>query len=132
MFKLLKIENARMNVPSPVFHNVRASEAVQIGEALVLSDGALTKCGATATPEFIAMADLSATATKREVPVARVEKNQIYEVPVTATPTTLKVGDKVTLHTDGMQVTATTTSGVITVEDLNGATAVGDKIIVRI
>ena len=132
MFKLLKIENARLNVPSPVFHNVKASEAVEIGEALVLSGGVLTKCGATTAPGFIAMADLSATATKREIPVARVEKNQIYEVPVTAAPTSLKVGDKVTLHTDGMQVTATTTDGVITVEDLNGATAVGDKIIVRI
>lgn len=132
MFKLLKIENARLNVPSPVFHDVKASEAVQIGEALVLSGGVLTKCGATTAPSFIAMADLSATATKREIPVARVEKNQIYEVPVTAAPTSLKVGDKVTLYTDGMQVTATTTDGVITVEDLNGATAVGDKIIVRI
>ena len=132
MFKLLKIENARLNVPSPVFHEVKASEAVVIGEALILSGGVLTKCGATTAPQFIAMADLSATAVKREIPVARVEKNQIYEVPVTAAPTSLKVGDKVTLHTDGLQVTATTTDGVITVEDKNGATAAGDKIIVRI
>ena len=44
----------------------------------------------------------------------------------------LKAGDKVTLHTDGMQVTATTTDGVVTVVDVNGATAAGDEIIVRI
>jgi hypothetical protein len=56
----------------------------------------------------------------------------VYEVPVTAAPTALKVGDKVTIHTDGLQVTATTTSGVITIESLNGATAVGDTIVVRI
>lgn len=132
MFKLLKIENARLNVPSPVFHEVAASEAVEIGEALVLSSGKLTKCGATVAPEFIAMAALTATAEKREIPVARVEKNQIYEVPVVAAPTSLKAGDKVTLHTDGLQITATKTDGVITVEDLNGAAAIGDKIIVRI
>ena len=132
MFKLLKIENARENVPSPVFLDVTANEAVAMGEALVLSGGTLTKCGATTAPAFIAMADLTAAAAKRTIPVARVASNQIYEVPVSAAPTSLKVGDKVTLHTDGLQVTATTTSGVVTVENLNGATAAGDKIVVRI
>ena len=57
---------------------------------------------------------------------------QSYEVPVTAAPTSLAVGSKVTLHTDGLQVTATTASGVVTVEDLNGAKAAGDKLVVRI
>lgn len=132
MFRLIKIENARMNVPEPVFHEVTASEAVQLGEALVLTSGKLTKCGATAKPEFIAMADCAADAAKRLIPVARVEANQLYEVPVTAAPTSLVEGDKVTLHTDGMQVTATTTSGVVTVESLNGAAAAGDTIVVRI
>lgn len=132
MFRLIKIENARMNVPEPVFHEVTASEAVQLGEALVLTSGKLTKCGATAKPEFIAMADCAADAAKRLIPVARVEANQLYEVPVTAAPTSLVEGDKVTLHTDGMQVTATTTLGVVTVESLNGAAAAGDTIVVRI
>lgn len=132
MFRLIKIENARMNVPEPVFHEVTASEAVQLGEALVLTSGKLTKCGATAKPEFIAMADCAADAAKRLIPVARVEANQLYEVPVTAAPTSLVEGNKVTLHTDGMQVTATTTSGVVTVESLNGAAAAGDTIVVRI
>lgn len=132
MFRLIKIENARMNVPEPVFHEVTASEAVQLGEALVLTSGKLTKCGATAKPEFIAMADCAADAAKRLIPVARVEANQLYEVPVTAAPTSLVEGNKVTLHTDGMQVTATTASGVVTVESLNGAAAAGDTIVVRI
>lgn len=132
MFRLIKIENARMNVPEPVFHEVKASEAVQLGEALVLTSGKLTKCGATAKPEFIAMADCAADAANRLIPVARVEANQLYEVPVTAAPTSLVEGNKVTLHTDGMQVTATTTDGVVTVESLNGAAAAGDTIVVRI
>ena len=132
MFKLIKIENARMNVPEPVFHEVTASETVTMGEALVLASGKLTKCGATVKPEFIAMADCAADATKRLIPVARVEANQLYEVPVQAAPTSLVEGSKVTLHTDGLQVTATTTSGVVTVESLNGAAAAGDIIVVRI
>ena len=43
MFKLIKIENARMNVPEPVFHDVTDDEAVEIGEALVLTAGKFTK-----------------------------------------------------------------------------------------
>lgn len=132
MFKLIKIENARMNVPEPVFHEVTEDEAVVMGEALVLTDGKLTKCGATVKPEFIAMADCAADAAKRLIPAARVEPNQLYEVPVQEAPTRLVEGSKVTLHTDGLQVTATTTSGVVTVESLNGAAAAGDIIVVRI
>ncbi len=132
MFKLLKIENARMNVPEPVFHEATAAEAISIGEALVLSGGKLTKCAATTKPEFIAMGQVGANDANRKVAVCRVESNQVYEVPVTAAPTSLKIGDKVTLHTDGLQVTATTTSGVVTVESLNGATVAGDTIVVRI
>lgn len=132
MFKLIKIENARMNVPEPVFHEATAGEAIAVGEALVLASGKLTKCGATVKPEFIAMGKLDANDANRKVAVCRVESNQVYEVPVTAAPTALKVGDKVTLHTDGLQITATTTNGVVSVEALNGATAAGDTIVVRI
>lgn len=132
MFKLTKIENSRMNVPEPVYYDVADGEAVEIGEALVLSSGKLTKCGATVKPTHIAMGCLAAGATKRTVAAARVESNQLYEVPITAAPTGLVVGSKVTLHTDGLQVTATTTSGVVTVESVNGAAEAGDNIIVRI
>lgn len=132
MFNLIKIENGRMNVPEPVYLEVTASEAVEYGEALVLSSGKLTKCGAKVKPTHIAMGSVAADATKRIIAAARVEANQLYEVPVTAAPTSLTAGDKVTLHTDGLQVTATTTDGVITVESVNSAAAAGDKIIVRI
>ena len=42
----------------------------------------------------------------------------------------VNIGDKVTLHTDGMQVTATTASGVATVVGRVG-TGVGDMQYVR-
>lgn len=134
MFKLLKIENARMNVPSPAYYEVTAGEAVYEGEALVLTAGKLTKCGATTKPEFIAMGDKAATAEDRKLAVARCAANQIYEVEVsgTAAPTSLAPGAKIKLGSDGLTVVADTASGVITVEDLNGATAAGDTIIVRI
>lgn len=132
MFKLIRIENGRMNVPSPVIHEVTASLAVYEGQALKLSGGKLAACGASDKPEYIAMGDKTAADENRQLAVCRVDAHQIYEVPVSAAPTSLKPGDKVTLSTDGLQVTATTTSGVVTVENLNGAAATGDTIIVRI
>lgn len=132
MFNLIKIENARLNVPEPLYYEVTASEAVSTGEALVLSAGKLTKCGATAKPQYIAIGSCTAAQSNRNIAVCRVEPNQIYEVPVTAAPTSLVPGCLVTLHTDGLQVTATTTSGVVTVVDTAGAAAAGDKILVRI
>lgn len=135
MFKLIKIENARMNVPEPEFLEVTASEAIAEGEALVLSSGKLTKCGATTKPAFIAMASLAAAATKRVIPVCRVESNQLYEVPIYKSSTTLAipaVGSAVCLKSDGVALTDSTTSGVVTIVDKNGAAAEGDTIIVRI
>lgn len=137
MFNLRKIENARQNVPEPVFYEVKASEAVTSGEALVLSAGKLTKAGATVKPEYIAMADCSADATNREIPVCRVESNQIYEVEVTFSSEAVEIvaGTKVKLTADGLGVTDVTTSGVVTVVDAldaNTNKTTGDKILVRI
>lgn len=132
MFYLTRIENGRMNVPEPVFYEAKAGEEIVIGEALVLASGKLTKCGATVKPAFIAMGEVSAAAEKRNVAVCRVAANQLWEVPVSAAPTSLVAGSKVTLHTDGLQVTATTSGGTITIVDTLGAAAAGDKVLVRI
>lgn len=131
MFKLIKIENGRQNVPEPEYLDVAASEAVALGEALVLTAGKLTKCGPTATPTHISMGEVSASATKRNIAACRVESNQVYEVECSAVPTALVPGDKVTLTTDALGVTATKDSGVAKVVVLNGATVAGDKITVR-
>ena len=132
MFKFLKFENASTNVPEPVFYEVSAGEAVAEGEALVITGGKLTKCGATVKPQFISMGVKAAADENRRIAVCRTAAGQLYEVPCTVAPTSLKTGDLVTLHTDGLQVTATTTNGVITVESVGSATAAGDSITVRI
>ena len=131
MFRLLKIENARMNVPEPEYLDAKASEVISIGEALTLSAGVLTQCTGTTKPTHIAMGDKAAADTNRRMPACRGESKQVYAVPATAAPTALVPGAKVTIYTDGLQVTATTTDGVVTVVDKNGATAAGDEIIVR-
>ena len=106
MFTLRKIEGGRINVFEPVVYPV-GSSAVTEGEALVLSSGKLVKCGQEATPTFIALASGAANA---EIPVGRVESNQVYEVSAVSGVT---VGTKYKLNTDadGIVATAASTGG---------------------
>lgn len=132
MFDIVKIENGRMNVPEPEYFDAKSATEIQVGQALALSGGVLVPVTAgTTKPEFISLGYVSASAAKREIPVARVNDEQVYEVPVSAAPTALKVGDKVTLTADGLEVTATTASGVATIVNLKGAAAAGDKLLVK-
>ena len=99
------------------------NEGATLGEGLVQTSGRLTKCGATATPEFIAMRTQAAQATSTTpLPVTRVKENREFETTSTATVASTLVGSKVTLHTDGLTVTATTTSGVFEISATDGAT----------
>ena len=132
MFNLKKIENGRMNVPEPEYFDAKENTEIQVGQALVLTGGVLSPIpSGTTRPEFISLGYVSASAAKREIPACRVNDEQVYEVPVSAEPDDLKVGDKVTLDDDGLGVTATTASGVATVVNLKGAAAIGDKILVK-
>lgn len=101
------------------------NEAAVMGEALVQTNGRLTKCGATATPEFISLRAQAAESTSvTPLPVVRIMEEHHYETTATATVANTLVGAKVTLHTDGAQVTATTTSGVFEITRTDGATKV--------
>lgn len=132
MFKLLRIENGRMNVPSPAFYDIAAATTVSIGDALVLSSGKLVKpTTATAKPEFIAMGEKGVTAEDTKLAVCRCAPNQLWGVPCSGTFKSVVPGAKVALGTDNASVDLNAT-GAITVENLNGATAAGDEIIVRI
>ena len=64
------------------------------------------------------------------IPVIRVNKDMIFETTFAAAATSVKLGSKVTLHTDGLQVTGTTASGVAEVVYMDG-TAAGDMCRVR-
>lgn len=109
-----------------------ASETYTIGEALVLSSGALTKCGATATPEFISVeAYVAPSSGNKNLKVYRVLEDMQFKTTFYADPDAINIGDKVTLHTDGAQVTATTSSGVASVvRKDNGGNDAGDGCIV--
>ena len=124
MFNVKKILGARINVPEPEKHI--AGTAITQGMALTLTGGKLV--AATGTPTHIA---LGAAKADEEVACYAVLPAMHFEVPVTAAPTSLKEGDKVTIAEGSLGVTATTQSGIATIVDLNGAKAAGDLIMVK-
>ena len=98
------------------------------GLALVLTNGLLALATGTTAPTYICMKDADAAVTI--IPVVRVDKDRIYETTNSAAFSSAKIGTKVTLHTDGLQVTGTTASGVAEVVYMDG-TAAGDMCRVR-
>lgn len=131
MFRLLyDITGSPRAIGNAMKVPVTKAEAYTMGEALVITSGAATKCGATATPTHMCCRDQAADAAEY-ILVYPITGTMRFCVQVTAAPTALSVGSKVTLAADGLGVTATTTSGVCEIVDLNGAKAAGDEIVVK-
>ncbi len=104
----------------PITHRFSgtANEAFTYGEALVLSNGLLTKAGATVKPSYICLKDVAAMGADvsvNNIPVITVTENLEFETTSTAAILPAAIGTKVTLHTDGLKVTATATNGVFTI-----------------
>ena len=117
--------------PQPLeYHEVTTGETVALGEALVMASGKLTKCGATAVPAYIAMQPITSAPAGSRIAVVRVSKDVTYDTELSAASASIAKGAKYTLHTDGLGITATTTSGVAEVVDWDG-TAKGDHVRVR-
>lgn len=93
----------------------KSGETYTVGEALTLTAGGATKCGATELPQYICIGQGDSNGLVC-MPVLTTTE---FEVEYTAAPT---VGTKVTLHTDGMQVTNTATGGVFAVVSVDTAT----------
>lgn len=122
MFKIAKMRTLAeraIEVYSPT-----ADEAIVLGEALVLTSGALTQCAATATPEYIARS----AGTNKAIAVNRVLEEDIFETTFAADASAVDEGSKVTIHTDGLQVTATTASGVFYITKKLGSGDTGTKV----
>ena len=128
MFKYRKSSNVG-NAPEILQVPATASEAFVVGEALTITSGKVTKASGTTAPKYIS-AEKKTAVSGDTLSVYLVEHNQEYETELTAAGT-LVVGTKVTISSDGLGVTATTTSGVAEVVEAEGAT-VGSKVLVRL
>lgn len=103
----------------------------KVGMALVQSGGNLAIASGTTAPTYVSMIEKEAACAAGDIiPVMRVLPDMVFETTFSAAASAIKLGDKVTLNTDGLQVTATTTSGVAEVVGMDG-TAAGDKVRVR-
>lgn len=124
MFKLIKIEGARINVPEPEL--LKAGEEIKAGEALALSRGVLVAATAAATHVALAGGSLGAV-----IPTARIDAHQIYEVPFKGTPSVV-AGDALTLAEGALAVSAASDgNGILALVSPNGAAVDGDTVTVR-
>lgn len=109
-----------------------ASETYAEGEGLVMTDGKLTKVGATAKPTYIAAKAYVAPASGNlDLPVYPVLPHHVYKTTFAADASSNAEGTLVTIHTDGAQVTATATSGVATIVKKLGTGASGTEAHIR-
>lgn len=119
---------------SPQLTYVKATEneAYTPGELLKIgSAGTATKASGTDAPQYVCHQINGKAAEGDLLQVVRIQKNHKYKTTLAAAGTALVVGQKVTIHTDGAQATATTTGGVLEIVEMMGTT-VGSEIIVRI
>lgn len=107
------------------------AETFGVGEALKWDSGKLTKCSGTTKPEYISMTEQTVSVAGTEIAVIRVEPDALYDVPAQASVADVALGTKVTIYTDGMQITATTSSGVAEIVGKQGTGAAGDIITVK-
>lgn len=118
------------NTPPIVYMQPADGETYQVGEALKLASGKVTLCSGAVAPSHVCVGPIDDNGV---VPCVEVQKYMEFETTLGVAPAdsaTVGVGDKVTLHTDGMQVTATKTSGVAEVTGIDGQT-VGSRVTVK-
>lgn len=104
------------------YEQMTDAEASALGEALTLTSGKLTKCAATTKPQFIAVQAAGAATPGATIAVWRVDDLTEWTTQSMATVAVTKIGAKVTLHSDGLLVTGTTSSGVFEISETDGAT----------
>lgn len=118
------------NTPPIVYMQPTDGETYQVGEALKLASGKVTLCSGAVAPSHVCVGPIDDNGV---VPCVEVQRYMEFETTLGVAPAdsaTVGVGDKVTLHTDGMQVTATKTGGVAEVTGIDGQT-VGSRVTVK-
>lgn len=127
-FNFIKSSNTAVLVPELIQVPATNAEEYEVGEALKLSSGAVTKASGTNVPEYIS-AEKKTAKTGDTLTCFLIEKNQHYKTTL-STDGTLVVGTKYTIASSGDKITATSTTGVAEVVSVAGSTA-GSEVIVR-
>lgn len=127
MFSLFKSNEGTV----PVIKEIPAAAATyKVGDALAITNGLIAKVTGTAKPTHTSVA-AGTLASNDLLAVNPIYPGYEFETTFAESATTLKVGAKVTIHTDSAQVTATTTNGVAEIVEIIGGGASGSKVIVK-
>jgi hypothetical protein len=119
-FEFLRAENNA--APIEKEFPATTNEAYVHGEAVKFSSGKLTKESGANKPEFIYVGKAITSAISGQIlNVVPVLPEYEWETTFSASATSLKKGAKVTINSDGAQVTATTTNGVFELLEDGGA-----------
>lgn len=126
----MKIFRRNVTAIEPMLE-MEAGETIAAGTLLKVDDGEVVKATGTTAPTYYAMGK----SHDGKVNVVQVLNDMEFEAEVVAASGAddLVVGDKVTIGTDGLKVTATTISGVAEIVALPDGTleATGGRAIVR-
>lgn len=102
-----------------------------IGLLLTMSGGQLAIASGTTQPSYVSLCTMSEAATAGDIiPVTRILPDMVFATTWSVAASSVKIGDKVAISADGLEVTATTTGGVAEVVGMDG-TAIGDTVYVR-
>ena len=124
-------ENSDGRVP-PWLYLPCSAITPKIGMALIMSSGKLGIATGTNKPTYISMVEKDAAVTAGDIiPVIEVLPDQVFETTNSASLSSVNIGQKVTLHaSNGLQVTATTSSGVAEIVAKDGD-ASGSRVLVK-
>lgn len=100
------------------------AEEFVVGEILALSSGVLTKAAVDTdgAQQYICMAAVTGATGVKNVPVVQLREDMQFSCVSTATVAATLIGQAVTLHTDGLTVTGTTTKGCFVIDETDGTT----------
>lgn len=102
----------------------------RVGMVLLQKGGKLDIAKGAEIPKYIAMTERATPCGDGEViPVLRIGADVIWETAASADMAGVKPGDKVTISTDGLEITATT-GGAAEIVSMDG-TGVGSRVRVR-
>ena len=132
MYKLIKINNARANVPEPVSVRLTAEASAKRAMPVIIADGTLTVAsGASETlPTHVTLAPVSGKVAL----CYELTPEAVLEVAVDGDPKAMTVGTEYLLSSDGERVSTTKASGTkrgATLISKDGASVDGDTVLVR-
>ena len=107
-----------------------AATAIPADAAISMTGGKAVLATGTTRPLYISLGSVAASAAPPATPVQVVVSHHVYETTFSAGAGAVNESDRVTIHTDGLQVTATTTNGIARVVRKFGDAA-GSRVWVR-